>query len=234
MYRFISKKREGEIFYLEDDEIQHAKARRIRTGDRVEVNDLNGSIYLTEDLEIKKRYIKLKKIERLKKDNLNIKLTLYQVIPNRPAKIDDIIESISELGVYKFVPVLSKHSAIKKTDILKKIPKWEKIALNSIKQCKRIFPIKFDNPVKIENLEPESELNIVFYEREKYLNLKSFYGKKYKNISILIGGEGGFDESEVNLLKRKGFISCSLSRNILRMETAIISAICQTMFVFED
>lgn len=232
MYRFISKRKVNGYFYLEDDELHHAKVRRIKLGDKVEINDLNGNIYLTEVIEIKKRYIKLKEIEQLNHKDLDIKITLYQVIPNRPSKIDDLIEPISELGVYKFVPVISKYTSIKEKEILKKIPKWEKLALNSIKQCKRLFPVRIGNPVKLENLQDKSELKIVFYEKEKDLNLKIFYGKEYKDISILIGAEGGFNENEIELLKKRGFISCGLSQNILRMETAIISAVCQVMFVF--
>lgn len=51
--RFIGQVEDG-YAYLTEDELKHAKVKRVKTGDRIEINDLKGNVYLTEVLEITK------------------------------------------------------------------------------------------------------------------------------------------------------------------------------------
>ncbi len=231
--RFIGRVEDGYAF-LESDEFHHAvKVRRIKEGYRIEVNDLNGNVYLTEIERIEKKRVIAKVIEKLKVEEERLKITLFQCMPNHLSKIDDIIEPISELGVYKLVPVISKNTAVKEKDILKKIKKWEKIAINSIKQCRRLYPLKIEKPVRLKEIKTEDKIKIVFYEREREKTVKEVK-EKADSVSVLIGAEGGLTEEEIEILKEKGFETYSLGKNILRMETAIIVGICQVKFVISD
>ena len=231
--RFIGEKKDNFLF-LKDDEFHHAKVRRIKLNELIEVNTLDGNVYVGKVIQIDKKFLKAEIIEKLDIKQTSSQITLYQVMPNKLSKIDDIIEAISELGVDRFVPVIGQYSSVKDKDILKKIPKWEKKALNSIKQCKRIFPIKMDTPIKISDINPSSEFNIVFYEKEKDKSLKDFINNSFNSVSIVIGNEGGLSEKEVKNLKEKGFITLSLGKNILRMETAIITALSQIKLLLND
>ncbi|ACO04927.1 MAG TPA: RsmE family RNA methyltransferase [Persephonella sp.] len=230
--RFIGQVEDG-YAYLTEDELKHAKVKRVKTGDRIEINDLKGNVYLTEVLEITKRYIKCRIIEKIKVEEEDFRITLYQCMPNQLSKIDDIIEGVSQLGVYRFVPVISERSAVKTKDVLKKIKKWEKKALNSIKQCKRLYPVIIENPVKLEDIKSDDEGKFVFYEKEEKRTVKEFLDKKLKNVSVVIGPEGGFTEGEIKILQDKGFIPLTMGKNILRMETAVITGICQIRFLFD-
>jgi len=197
--RFIGRVKDRYAF-LEGDEFHHAvKVRRIKEGYRIEVNDLNGNIYFTEVEKIEKKRVIAKVIEKLKIEEEKVKITLFQSMPNHLSKIDDIIEPISELGVYKLVPVISKNTAVKEKDILKKIKKWEKIAINSIKQCKRLYPLKIEKPVKLKEIESEDKIKIVFYEREREKTIKEIK-EKTDSVSVLIGAEGGLTEEEIESL----------------------------------
>ena len=62
--------------------------------------------------------------------------------------------------------------------------------------------------------------------------LREFLGDEAENINILVGNEGGFIKEEVKLLIKKDYKTVSLGEHILTMETAVISAICQTNFVY--
>jgi 16S rRNA (uracil1498-N3)-methyltransferase len=232
-YRFIGKKENNQVF-LTDEELKHAKVRHIKVGEKIEVNTLDGNVYLAEVEEITKKYLKAKVLESIKQEKSDIYLELFLSVPNKLSKIDDLIEPISELGVTKLIPVISEYSAVKEKQILKKIDKWKKIALNSIKQCKRLYPIEIENPIKIEKIDTNTEIRFVFYERERNRTLKDFINQKYKTISIYIGNEGGISDRDLKILKEKNFIPLSLSKNILRMETAVLTAICQVLFTFGD
>ncbi len=229
--RFIGQIENG-FAYLTDEELHHARVKRIKIKDKIEINDLKGNIYLTEVLEITKRYIKCRLIKKISVEEEDFKITLYQCMPNHLSKIDHIIESISQLNVYKLVPVISQFSAVKEKDILKKIKKWEKKALNSLKQCKRVYPVIIENPVKLKDINSSDEGKFVFYEKEKERTVKDFLNINIRNVSVVIGPEGGFSEKEIELLKKKGFVPLTMGKNILTMETAIITGICQIRFLF--
>ncbi len=229
--RFIGKL-EGDLIIVEDQEHHHlSKVLRLKVGDIIEVNTLDGNVFKGEIVNIDKKFTKVKILEKIKVEDEDKKITVFQCVPNHLSKIDEIIEPLSQLGVYKFVPFLSKNSAIKESDVIKKLEKWEKIALNSIKQCKRLYPMIIEKPKKIYNITKESDLNVVFYEKEMSNNMKMFLGKNYKTASVIIGNEGGFIEEEIEYLKRIGFITVSLGKSILRLETAVVVGVCQTKFV---
>ncbi|MCX7760607.1 MAG: 16S rRNA (uracil(1498)-N(3))-methyltransferase [Hydrogenothermaceae bacterium] len=232
MYRLLGRK-ESDYLIIEDEELHHLRVLRLKEGDTVEVNDLQGNVYEGEIIQITKKQAVLKPIRKIEIQEDKLNITLYLCMPNQLSKVDDIIEPISQLGVKRFVPVISKRSAVKLSDILKKKEKWEKIALQSIKQCKRLFPVIIENPINLTNIKSEDDFKIVFYEKERENKLKSLNLPQVSNISVVIGAEGGFEESEINFLKEKGFISLSLGDYILKMETAIIVSICQIKFKFE-
>ncbi|WP_457621059.1 RsmE family RNA methyltransferase [Persephonella sp.] len=230
--RFIGNV-EKDLAYIKDEELNHAKVKRIKTGDKIEINDLEGNVYLAEVTEITKKYIKSRIIKKLQVEEEKYRITLYQCMPNHLSKIDDLIEGISQLGVYKLIPVISERSAVKTKDVLKKMEKWKKKALNSIKQCKRLYPIIIEEPVKIENIYSDDEGKFVFYEKEDKRTIKEFLNTKPEKVSVIIGPEGGFTEKEIKILTEKGFIPLTLGKNILTMETAVITGICQIRFLFD-
>jgi len=225
---------EGDFLVLTDEEFHHAvKVRRIKEGNLVEVNDLKGNLFLGEVLKIEKKKVLIKPLEKVEVKQPNYRITLYQCMPNQLSKVDDIIEPISQLGVDRLVPVICKNSAVGFQEVEKKIPKWEKIALNSIKQCRRLFPLVIDKPIKLSNISNDDDLKVVFYEKEKVNKLKDFINSRYSSCSLVIGNEGGFTEEEIESLKSKGFVTVSLGDYILKMETAIIVGVCQTKFILE-
>jgi len=103
--------------------------------------------------------------------------------------------------------VITERSAVKEKDVLKKIDRWKKIALNSIKQCRRLYPVEI-------------------------LNLKKEKIKKVKSVAVFVGPEGGITDRELDILSKKGFRSASLGDYILKMETAVIVGVCQVNFVY--
>ncbi len=77
---------------------------------------------------------------------------------------------------------------------------------------------------------------IIFYEEEKGNNLKQTLKnfKDSKEITLLIGSEGGFSKEEVNTVVEKGFLRASLGPRILRTETAAIEAISIVQYELGD
>jgi len=221
--RFIGKV-EGDRFTLTDGEAHHCFVRRIKEGQKIEVNNLQGQVYLCKVERINKGLVEGEVLQEVKQKGEGKYIELFLGMPNRLSKVDDLMEAITEMGTTKLIPVITKNTAVKEKDILKKIPKWEKISLNSIKQCKRLFPVEIQKPIKVKDIYPTAEEKVVFYERaeEKYPCKEGL-----SSVAVFVGAEGGITEEEIQILQEKGFRPYSLGDNILRMETAVITALCK-------
>ena len=56
--------------------------------------------------------------------------------------------------------------------------------------------------------------------KRKNILLHHALNQDYHSITIIVGPEGGFDESEIEMMKSFGIQECSLGKRILRSETA--------------
>ena len=137
-------------------------------------------------------------------------------------KIEWIIQKATEIGVKKILIVQMERSiSTYKNSFNKKIQRWNKIALEASEQSKRnIIPkiIYLDNISMIEKYKTNN--NIVCYENEDINNKLQCNG----NTLALVGPEGGITNNELEILNKLGFKFKSLTKTILRAETAAIYA----------
>ena len=135
--------------------------------------------------------------------------------------MDLIIQKSVELGVTHFIPIYSQRSQYKNVD--KKLDHWEKTVIHATEQCGRVDIMKLVNPVSL------SDFNSI-HQSSKFLLHQD--GKKFKyedlksnDITLLVGPEGGFDDLEIEYLETNGWKMKTINVNILRTETACISAL---------
>jgi len=79
----------------------------------------------------------------------------------------------------------------------------------------------------------DSELKILFYEGGGE-SLKTMIAPDVKSVSIYIGPEGGFEENEVELIKKNGGKIASLGPRILRTQTAPVAALTAIMLLTDN
>ncbi|MBP3337044.1 MAG: 16S rRNA (uracil(1498)-N(3))-methyltransferase [Clostridia bacterium] len=213
-----------------------AKVLRMSVGDIFTICDGCGFDYTAEISSISGDGVGLLVSDkrRCEAEN-NISVTVFQCLP-KGSKMELIIEKCTELGADFFAPVASKYCVAKIEDAkkeAKKTEKWQKTADEAAKQCGRGVIPKVKGVVSLKEaakLIPQFDLCIVAYEKEEEATLKSVLRDNLsaEKIGIFIGPEGGFDESEIAILKESGAKSISLGKRILRTETAgfcVISAI---------
>ena len=133
------------------------------------------------------------------------------------------------MGVSSITPVIFKRTVVNikgKED--KKLLRWQKILESAAKQSKRDIIPTINNPEKLENINFKGTL-IVPYEGAENLYIDDVLKniKGIEEISILIGPEGGFENSEIEYLKTLGCKIVTLGTRILRAETAAIVACYQ-------
>lgn len=209
---------DGEISpVIELDENQSRKLKtvlRAEQGDIVEVLTkeylAEGEIYIAGKRGVQVRILNSRPV--IKPD---YKFTVYQCVAKREY-MDFIIEKYSELGVTDIIPVISNRSL----DSLKSsaYERYVQIAKESAMQCEREVVAEIHPAQKLERIKPADE-NILFHER---LGEKSMPAITSKNISMIIGPEGGFTDKEYNYLINVGFKAYTPIDTILKAETAAV------------
>lgn len=212
---------------IEGDLYNHIiKSLRMKKDEKLIICDGAANDYLCKIKEINKNHAKALIISKSKCSNeLDLKIHLYQAIP-KGSKLEQIIQKSVELGVYDITPIVSKRcvSLPKKSSIDKKIERWQKISKSAAEQSGRgIIPkinriIDFETMVK--NLKDEDN-KIIFYEcfGDK---INKIISSDIKEVSVIIGSEGGFSPQEIEKCKKNNISIATLGKRILRCETAPI------------
>lgn len=210
---------DGEISpVIELDENQSRKLKtvlRAEQGDIVEVltNEYlaEGEIYIAGKRGVQVRILNSRPV--IKPD---YKFTVYQCVAKREY-MDFIIEKYSELGVTDIIPVISNRSL----DSLKSsaYERYVQIAKEAAMQCEREVVAEIHPAQKLERIKPSADENILFHERQ---GEKSMPEITSKNISMIIGPEGGFTDKEYNYLINAGFKAYTPIDTILKAETAAV------------
>ena len=164
-----------------------------------------------------------------------VPITLYQGMP-KGDKMEWIIEKCIEAGISKIVPVLTARTVVKISSATQKGERYNRIAESAAAQSMRgIVPI-ISPPVSfLEALASiHKGLLLVAYEKEQCRTIKSALENIAPTpVSLWVGPEGGFEESEIQTLAEKGVLPISLGHRVLRTETAGLVALSQINCIWE-
>lgn len=211
LYKHIIKvlrSKQGEnLLFLDENEIQY----------ETEINSINNNYF---ECEIKKQYKSERKLE--------INLYIAQSVLNSDAQIS-AIQKATELGVKGIIPLCTDNCSVKESVIKNKIEKWQKIALESVKQCERAdIPKVFELHFLKDIIEHYKQI-IVFAEKNTDITFFSYIKAnkpdKTKPILLIIGPEGGFSEKEFDLFKSRNIPLITLGNLIYRADTALAAAV---------
>lgn len=221
------------------DDVHHIRdVMRASIGDQIMLCTCDKTSYLVQVIGLKKEEVKVQVVEKKEMHaELPIFVTIAQGI-TKGDKFDWVLQKATECGASAFVPVAMKRSVAKvdakKAD--KKVERWQKIVLEAARQSHRQVVPTVSFPVDINGLiamTSQYDVCLFAYEghgvdasRELARAIDRF--DTGMRVLILIGPEGGIDESEVDDLMKAGFTAVGLGPRILRTETApiyIMSAI---------
>lgn len=167
-------------------------------------------------------------------------IVLFQGLP-KGDKMELIIQKAVELGATEIVPVEMKRCVVKldrkKTE--KKVERWQTIALGAAKQSKRMQIPTIHAPVSFQQalaMMAESDVRLMPYE-----NAEGMEGTRKileairpgESIAILIGPEGGIDETEVEMAMEAKAEPITLGKRILRTETAGMTVLSILVYLLE-
>lgn len=205
------------------------KVRRTKIGENLLFLDENEVQYETVLKEIASNEF-VCEIQKQYQSNRKLDFELY--VAQSVLNSDDQTSSIqkaTELGVKGIIPMHTDNCAVKESFIKNKIEKWQKIAIESVKQCERADIPKVFDLAKLEDIIKDFDYVIVFAERDTD---KTFFDymrdnkiEKDKNILIIIGPEGGFSQREFDFFKERNLPLITLGNLIYRADTALTAAL---------
>jgi 16S rRNA (uracil1498-N3)-methyltransferase len=239
LYRFFLKNSNyslpatiGEGFTLhknEEEELFHQlqSVLRVGAGDQLlfqtpQYQNTSNQEYLFKIINFSKKTLELILIEiRTNHNFLKNQLSLALCLPNKPAKLEFILQKAVELGVYQINLINSDFSNYPHQ---LKLDRLEKILLEASEQSERSYIPRltlFDSLSALLNSPPKNLL--VALERSSQSQNFLEYQIQSEQ-TLLIGPEGGFSEPEKELLLSNSQ-SFLLGNHILRMETAALAAL---------
>ncbi|MFH1779504.1 MAG: 16S rRNA (uracil(1498)-N(3))-methyltransferase [Candidatus Omnitrophota bacterium] len=217
--------------HIRGREAHHVRdVMRLNIGDEIVVFDGTGYEYVGTIEQIGKNDIVAKINKKIKREISNFRLALAQAIP-KSNKMDLIVEKATELGVERIIPIVTGRTIVKidETKMASKINRWKKLAIEASKQSGRVTVPEINEIKSFEDSLSYTkyyELAVIPCLHEGIVKLKDVLKSNgVKSAILFIGPEGDFTEDEINIAKSKGVKPVSLGREVLRSETAAISAL---------
>ena len=224
---------------LETNEATHLReVLRLREGAKVNVFDGDGREFSAVAVKIGKRETILEitgEVAPSAPESI-LDLTLAVALL-KGEKFDTVVQKACELGVTRITPLQTKRADVRIKDArdgIKKIERWRRIALESAKQSGRARLMKVDAPVSFEIFITGKETTKILFSERDGQSYESFSGENSgaRKLTAIVGAEGGWEDSEIELARKYNCLIITLGGRILRAETAAttVSALLQNRF----
>ena len=221
-----------------------AHALRLKTGDVVGLYDgsgREGRARITGFFEGRVR-VEIIEVSRAPRSHVQITAALGIL---KGKKMDRVIRSLAELGIFRVAPFFSRRSAPAPVEgrMESKKKRWEKIAREAMKQSRGGRMMEIGPPGDFQaalDAGRTCDLKLIFWEEEK-TDLRQALEAAFpqgpprpRTVRVMLGPEGGFEKGEAEKARREGFVRASLGPRILRAETAAIAACVLAQHLFGD
>jgi len=208
-----------------------ANVMRLKRGSNINFFNKEGE-WLSEIIFLEKDRVEVKFLNKIKDSikGANIELAICLVKKN---PMETILQKATELGVSKIIPIISERTEIKELNH----DRAKKIVIEATEQSNQLIPPEISKIMKLKDfiINLDNSTQLLFADVNSKNNLKQDDIKRNNIKSILIGPEGDFSPTERELiLANANTTPFSISKNILRSDTAVISAISLVNFINKD
>jgi 16S rRNA (uracil1498-N3)-methyltransferase len=140
-------------------------------------------------------------------------------------KMEDAIDMAVQLGISEIVPLIAQRSQMSSINY----ERIMKCIIRATEQSERLQPPILRDVTTLTEFCNKSEGCTIIYANENEIigNSINDISCALDNISLIIGPEGGFSEEERIMLSSQHCYSISLGTNILRSETAVVTALAE-------
>jgi 16S rRNA (uracil1498-N3)-methyltransferase len=231
---------------LAADEARHLRdVLRLRPGDEVYVFDGTGKEFRCSVEESRRDSAQLKIIDEVDpaRPESPLQLTLAVALL-KGEKFDLVVQKATELGVARIMPIATTHADIRlrdESDAVKRVARWQRIALEAAKQSGRAAVPEVDSPVSFESLVQSAPadttlVRLMFSERDgrSLSEVTEKFPGNVSSLTALVGSEGGWTDEEIASARDAGWIIVTLGGRTLRAETAAIAVTTLIQHLYGD
>ena len=201
---------------------------RLKRGSNINFFNKEGE-WLSEIVFLERDRVEVKFLNKLKESfkSSNFELAICLVKKNA---MEIILQKATELGISRIIPIVSERAEVKELNY----ERANKILVEATEQSNQFHPPEISKVIKLKdfmsNLDNSTKILFADINSEENLKYETIKGDQLK--IILIGPEGDFSSSERELmLANSNVVPFTISRNILRSDTAVISAISLVNYI---
>ena len=213
----------GDSVQIVGEEARHAlRVKRLGEGYRVELIDGSGLLAkatVTGSEKLGKRdgwavNLQIDAVSRA--EPIRPQVLVRSAVPRGP-KLEGMIEGLSQIGASGWGPLITERAVVDPRE--GKLMRMERVVEESAKQCGRAWLMEITPKATLADL-LESDIPIVVADASG----DRYEAKGDEMILLAVGPEGGWSEKELSQLKQAGARVCSFGDNVLRIETAAVTA----------
>ena len=201
---------------------------RLKRGSIINFFNQDGE-WKSEIIFLDKERVEVKFLEKIKQANSLSKIELaICLVKKNPMEI--ILQKATELGVSKIIPIVSERTEVKELNH----ERAKKIVIEATEQSNQLTPPKISEVIKLNHFlkSLDGSTKLLFADVNSKDNLKAKDLQDNKSLCVLIGPEGDFSPAErQSILSNSKVTPFTISQNILRSDTAVISAISLVNFI---
>ncbi len=241
MLTFIYKPEDidKDIIIVGGSEAHHiTKVLRLKKGELVRLIDGEGLAHICEIQGLKTKSVICRVIKSTRNSGEAAVAVTLAIGLSTGLKFDTVVEKGTEVGVRRFVPLITEKGKIRISDeasVNRKLKRWKRVAEAAAKQSARsVIPI-IENLVSFNEFicQCSAENSFLFHPDEKAENQADIIRtKRPAELILLIGPESGFSSSELETARSKRIPCYSLGGRILRTETA--GVVLPTLIIYSS
>jgi len=217
---------------------------RLGVGDAIDLFDGTGKEYRGQITHQGRHALTVAILETTMPDRESpLTLTMGQSLI-KGDKMDVVIQKATEMGVLELIPFVSCRSVahLHEGKIEQRVSRWQRIAVESSKQCGRVTPLRVETVVGFDEIlgrAPAEARRIILWEKETkrlkpLLQDTDSDSGPSRSVFFLVGPEGGFSEEEIKRAEAAHFVPVGLGSRILRVETAGLSFVSILQYEWGD
>ena len=221
LHRFFVEDLTGEFdrHALTGDEGHHAaRVARVREGDPVALINGRGECWTGPVASVDKRSVDVSIADYERVEPPSPSLTLCAAMLDLDKTTESMVRRATDLGVTRFVFYRAQHS--QKPAKIK--DKWRRLAVESIKQCGRLWLPTFETAENVEALSDLPDQRFILSLDDDPMPMRD--ALRREDVAILVGPEGDFTEHERAYAIEQGWRPISLGDTIFKADVATIVA----------
>jgi 16S rRNA (uracil1498-N3)-methyltransferase len=212
---------------IEGDEAHHLGVTRIKVGERISVTNGMGRRAEVEVLDINKRNVGCRILDVSDEPRPRTILTVVQAL-TKGDRARETIELLTEGGAEIIIPWQAANSIGEWKSEKDALSKWKSWTREATKQSRRSWIpqiLDLHTTAQIKNRIQDSELTFVFHESSSSQLSENLDLAPPKDVTLIIGPEGGITEDEYAGFQSAGALGVKLGRPVFRSAHAGVAAL---------